>query len=232
MRKVIAASLCSLFITLLLSESFTSSLAAQGKNHVEFTNIDTYIESQMDTYRIPGLLLAIIKGDQIVSMHGYGIANPSGQPVTPQTTFIIGSIGKSITATAMMILVEAGKVNLDASIQQYLPWFRLADAEASAKITVRMLLNHTSGTPNGAGWASQAYNDLSDDALEEQVRSFHSVELSHAPGMVYEYANANYQVAGMIVQAVSGQSFQAFIQEHIYAPLEMSNSFTSREEAR
>lgn len=198
----------------------------------DFSAIDTYIESQMSTFRIPGLGLAIIQGDQVVYMRGYGIASPNGEPVTPQTSFIIGSTGKSITASALMMLVEAGKVELDAPVVKYLPWFRLADAQASAKITVRMLLNQNSGIPNGAGRAAQVFTDESEDALEEQVRSFSRVKLSHAPGAVYEYANANYQIVGMIIQAVSGQSFQEFIQEHIYVPLDMRNSYTVREEAR
>ena len=232
MKTGFIAALCLIMIILALAGDLSPARAEPGIAQPDFASIDAYIESQMATYRIPGLALAIIQGDQIVHMRGFGVADPSGRAVTPQTSFIIGSTGKSITASAMMMLVEAGKVDLDAPVQQYLPWFRLADAEASAKITVRMLLNHTSGIPGGAGWASQAYSDVSDDALEEQVRSFHSVKLISVPGTTYEYANANYQVAGMIVQAVSGKSFQAYIQEHIYAPLDMQNSYTSRDEAR
>jgi len=232
MQKVIAFCICLIGFIVLLGIYSTITQAKPDPEQSEFSAIDSYIESQMSTYRIPGLALAIIKGDQIVYMQGYEVANPSNQPVTPQTSFITGSTGKSITATALMMLVKEGKVNLDASVQQYLPWFRLADLESSTKITVRMLLNHMSGMPSSAGRASQAYSDLSEDALEELVRSFHSVKLNHAPGIAYEYSNANYQVVGMIVQAVSGQSFQAFIQDRIYAPLEMRNNYTSREEAR
>jgi CubicO group peptidase (beta-lactamase class C family) len=232
MRNKIVVDLCLISLLLLL---FSSSVYAQTSPVMDqsvFTEIDDYINSQMTTYRIPGLALAVIHKDQIIYMQGYGVAGPSGEPVTPKTTFIIGSTGKSITASAMMMLVDAGQVDLDASVQQYLPWFRLADESSSAKITVRMLLNHTSGLPNGAGWVTQGYSDLSDNALEKLVRSFSTVRLNHEPGTAYEYANANYQVAGMIVQAVSGVSFQTFIQQHIYDPLEMNNSYTSRDEAR
>ena len=232
MHKVITLCFCIISVVALLGLRSTNTMAESMIATVDFSKIDTYIESQMSTYRIPGLGLAIIQGDQILYVHGYGKANQAGDPVTPQTSFIIGSTGKSITATALMMLVDAGKVNLDAPAHQYLPWFRLADAVASSQITVQMLLNHTSGIPASAGKAMQVSTDESKGALEEQVRSFSAVKLSHTPGTVYEYANANYQIVGMVVQAVSGQSFQSFIQEHIYAPLDMFNSYTSREEAR
>lgn len=223
------------FVSLIVSLIGGSSIgyAQITKNSREdFSAIDAYVNSQMSKYRIPGLALAIIHGDQIVYMRGYGIANQAGDPVTQQTSFIIGSTGKSITATAMMLLVDEGKVDLDAPVQKYLPWFRLSDEAASKQVTVRMLLNHASGIPGDAGAASKAYSDESLDALEEQVRSFSTVKLSHTPGTSYEYANANYQIAGMVIQAVSGQSFQDFIRERIYTPLDMRNSFTSKDEAR
>ena len=97
--------------------------------------------------RIPGLALAIVRGDQIVYLKGYGRADASGRPVTPQTPFLIGSITKSFTALAVMQLVEAGTVDLDAPVQRYIPWFRVADPRASAQITVRHLLTMTSGLP-------------------------------------------------------------------------------------
>jgi CubicO group peptidase (beta-lactamase class C family) len=93
---------------------------------------------------IPGVALAIVKDDQILYLKGYGQADPSGRPMTPQTPLILGSITKSFTALAVMQLVEAGKVELDAPVQKYIPWFRVADANASAQITVRQLLYQTS----------------------------------------------------------------------------------------
>ncbi len=234
MQKKISIYLCiiCLLTGLLLDLSPVNAQTVMGNSPDVFSNIDKYVISQISQYHIPGLALAIIQGDQIVYLRGYGVANPAGDAVTPQTSFITGSTGKSITATALMILVDQGKVDLDAPVQQYLPWFRLADADASRLITVQMLLNQTSGIPGGTGWAAQAYSDVSVGALENLVRSFHTARLNHVPGTTYEYANANYQIVGMIIQAVSGQSFQDFIQEHIYDPLDMTHSYTSREQAR
>jgi CubicO group peptidase (beta-lactamase class C family) len=113
----------------------------------DFTAVDDYITAQIEASHIPGLSVALVKGDQIVYLKGYGQADPSGRPVTPQTPFIIGSISKTVTALAAMQVVEAGQVDVDAPVQRYLPWFRVDDPQASAQITVRSLLNHTSGHP-------------------------------------------------------------------------------------
>ena len=119
--------------------------AAAPRDPTDFAAIDRYVEQELQATRLPGLALGIVQGDQIVHLRGFGIADPSGRPVTPQTPFIIGSLSKSFTALAIMQLVEAGKVELDTPVQRYLPWFRVADAQASAQITVRHLLNQTSG---------------------------------------------------------------------------------------
>jgi CubicO group peptidase (beta-lactamase class C family) len=115
--------------------------------------LDAYIEARMRATRIPGLALGVVRGDQVVYLKGYGVAGPDGRTVTPQTPFILGSTSKSITALAVMQLVEAGAIDLDAPVTTYLPWFRTADAAASARITVRNLLYQNSGLPVDAGRA-------------------------------------------------------------------------------
>jgi CubicO group peptidase (beta-lactamase class C family) len=179
--------------------------------------------------RIPGLSVAIIKGDRIVYLKGFGQADPSGRPVTPQTPFIIGSITKSFTALAVMQLVEAGKVDLDAPVQKYIPWFRTADANASAQITVRQLLYQTSGLPMMR--EPQFWTDTDAGALERTVRFFAHAQLDFSPGLGFGYSNANYETAGLIVQMVSGQSYEEYVKQHILAPLDMKNSFPSEQEA-
>ncbi len=110
-----------------------------------FKTIDRYIENRMKTYKIPGIALGIVNDDSIVYLKGYGIADDNGRIVTPQTPFLLASVTKSFTALGIMQLVEEGKIDLDAPVQKYLPWFRVADVKASSKITVRHLLNQTSG---------------------------------------------------------------------------------------
>lgn len=196
-----------------------------------FEEVDAYLSAKMKELRVPGAALVIVQGDQIVHLKGFGVADGSGRPVTPQTPFFTGSTGKSITALAIMQLVEADKITLDAPVQTYLPWFRVADIKASEVITVRQLLNMLSGIPKSIGQEQIANFDLSDSAIENNVRALAKVELIAPPGEHFEYSNANYVTLGMIIQEVTGQSYEAYIQEHIFQPLDMQNSFTSKTEA-
>src|SRR5215216_6724672 len=116
-------------------------------------------------FGVPGAALVIVQGNQIVHLKAFGIADADGRPVTPQTPFFTGSTGKSFTALAIMQLVEAGKIKLDAPVQTYLPWFRAADETASALITVRQLLNQVGGLPQSIGQEQIANTDPSDSAI-------------------------------------------------------------------
>jgi CubicO group peptidase (beta-lactamase class C family) len=206
----------------------TNILATQDKTN--YKTIDEYVTAQMRTARIPGLALAIVKGDQIVYLKGYGRADQSGRPVTPNTPFIIGSITKTFTALAVMQLVEAGKVELDTPVQRYLPWFRVADPQASAQITVSMLIDQTSGLPQLPTFVTWTWPDYP-DVLERHVRLMANANLVFPPGQGFAYSNANYVTLGVIVQAVSGQSYEDYIRQHIFAPLDMQHSYVSQEAA-
>ena len=179
----------------------------------------------------PGAALVIVEGNQIVQLEAFGVADASGRPVTSQSPFFTGSTGKSFTALAIMQLVEAGKIKLDEPVQMYLP-FRVADVEAPQMITVRQLLNQTSGLPQSIRQTQLASTEVSDAAIENNVRALSNVELIAAPGERYEFSNVNYTTLGMIVQAVSGQSYATYIEEHFFQPLAMQTSFTSKTEAQ
>jgi CubicO group peptidase (beta-lactamase class C family) len=199
---------------------------------IEETNfgaIDRFVTARMRAARIPGLALGIVKGDQVVYLKGYGRADRSGRLVTPQTPFIIGSITKSFTALAVMQLVEAGLVELDAPVQRYIPWFQVADPQASAQITVRQLIHQTSGLPQL--YETQLWTAQDEGALERAVRFLKNVELSHPPGQSFGYSNSNYETLGLIVQLVSGLSYEDYIEQHIFVPLDMQHSFASQDAA-
>ncbi len=214
----------TLLLTLVIGNAQATSMH-QGE--VDFAAIDAYVTEQMDDLDIPGMALGIVQDGQIVHLQGFGVADSSGRMVTPQTPFYIGSVTKSFTALAVMQLVEAGKIDLDAPVQEYLPWFELADKEASAKITVRNLLNHTSGISEKDGnrfWASK-------QSLEEFIRGFNTVQLTQPVGSTYQYSNINFGIAGLIVEKVSGQSYADYVTEHIFEPLNMRHSTLSRDSA-
>jgi CubicO group peptidase (beta-lactamase class C family) len=197
-------------------------------NDGSYAAIDAYIEVQMRRLNIPGVSLAIVEGDQIVHLRGFGRARPGGGAPTPQTPFFIGSLTKSFTALAVMQLVEAGKVELGAPVQGYLPWFRVADPQVSAQITVRHLLNQTSGLPLLPSEAALADFDDRLDATERQVRALSTLNLTRPVGSKFEYSNTNYNILGLIVEAASSRSYSEYLQEHIFDPLDMSHSFTSK----
>lgn len=125
------------FVILVLTFGLTSGkhIVAQAEPATpDFATIDTYIEDQMKKSHIPGLTLGIVKDDQITHLQAFGEADDTRRLLTSQTPMMLGSVSKSFTALAVMQLVEQGKIDLDAPVQRYLPWFRLADEAASARL--------------------------------------------------------------------------------------------------
>src|SRR5947207_4315974 len=167
-RNVVASVVACLFALMLLLSTALSAAATTSSNEPDIASIDAFVSSQMQADHIPGVALGLVHNDQVMHLRGFGSADQSGRAVTPQTPFILGSVSKSFTALAIMQLVEAGKIELDAPVQRYLPWFRVADPVASARITVRHLLSHTSGIPS-SGYACAA--DEVTMTLEQYVRS-------------------------------------------------------------
>ena len=194
--------------------------------------VDAYIEQQMRRLKMPGVALAIVEGDRIVHLRGFGRSRPGGKAPSPQTPFVLGSTTKSFTALAVMQLVEAGKIELDAPVQRYLPWFRVAEPQASARMTVHHLLNQTSGLPMLPGMILLADLDESSGAAERQARALSRLKLTRPAGAAFEYSNLNYNLLGLIVEAASGESYAEYLQRHIFAPLGMSHSYTSRAAAK
>jgi CubicO group peptidase (beta-lactamase class C family) len=197
-------------------------------DNAPYDAIDTYLEQQMRRLHIPGVSLAIVESGRIMHLRGFGHAGAGGEAPTPQTPFPIASLTKSVTALAVMQLVEAGKLDLDAPVQRYLPWFHIADLQASAHITVRHLLNQTSGLPTSAGEIQLADLDQSPGATERQARALSTLKLTRPVGAAFEYSNANYSLLGLIIEAASRESYADYVQDRIFTPLEMRHSYTSQ----
>lgn len=218
-----------------------ASLPASAATHTPVTTaatiaqVDAYIQAAMRENRIPGAGVGLVHDNQIVHVQGFGIADATQRAVTARTPFIIGSVSKSFTALAIMQLVQQGKIELDAPVQRYIPWFHLADSNASAQITVRDLLNQTSGIPASAGAPTIlgiATLLVYQEQLEPYVRSLSSVKLDRPVGTTFEYANANYNILGLLIEKASGQSYESYVQQHIFTPLHMDHSFTSIDAAK
>jgi D-alanyl-D-alanine carboxypeptidase len=176
--------------------------------------IDRYIDSTLKERNIPGAVIAVLKDGKIVKMKGYGLASVEfGVPVTTKTVFEIGSVTKQITAGAIMILVEEGKVSLDEKISVYIP----ATPTQWKDVTVRHLLNHTSGIPSysvlgGFGLSLRMTRD-------DFVKKFNELPLDFEPGTKYAYNNSGYNLLGYIIESQSGMSYWRFLEERIYKPL-------------
>jgi CubicO group peptidase (beta-lactamase class C family) len=221
-------AILSFFAALVVSCAATNAQTALPTNQIE--KIDRYVATRVAEQRIPGAALAIVAQDHITRVTGFGVADPSGRPVTAETPFILGSLSKSFTALAVMQLVEKGQINLDAKVREYIPWFTLAD-DSSREITVRQLLNQASGLSVETSEKFAASSDVSDSALENRVRSLRTEHLDRAVGSNFEYSGTNYAVLGLLVQIVSNQSYEKYIQEHIFTPLEMEHTYSSQVEA-
>lgn len=191
--------------------------------------IDRYVTSEMRAARIPGMALGIVYNGEIAYLKGYGIADGTGHPVTPQTPFGLGSISKSFTALAIMQLAEEGRVDLDAPVRTYLPAFRLADPAASERITVRHLLNQVSAISTFAG--DEAFCADPRATADDLIAGMATLAPQGRVGETYQYSNLNYIVLGAIVEAASGQPYGEYVCQRIFAPLSMTHSHVTYAEA-
>ncbi len=191
--------------------------------------IDDYMSSKMRSFKIPGLALSVVKNDQIVHAKGYGRSGGRGQPVTPQTPFYLASNYKSFIGLAISQLIDAGKIDVDAPVERYLPWFSLANQEAARQITVRHLLSHTSGLSTRSGVTVLYTNPVS---LEQLVRNSAKTRISQPVGSKFQYSNLNYFILAEVIETVGGVPYGRYIENNIFKPLDMQHSYSSRAEAR
>lgn len=197
------------------------SIPASKLDDATVAKIETIIQKAMTDYPTPGFTMCIVKDGQVVYSKGFGLADVASQrPMTLHSVSTEYSIAKSMTAMAVMQLVEQGKVNLDAPVTTYLPYFTMADLRYQA-ITVRMLLNHTSGMPDDP-WDFTLTGNV--DPLEQAVRSLSSKSLLDAPGAAWSYADVGFDILGDLVAKVSGESFPAYMKEHLLKPMGMLTS--------
>lgn len=179
-----------------------------------------YLVQQASASQIPGLALAVVQGKEVLLTGAAGLSTPGGARVTPETLFQIGSLTKGFTALAILQLRDRGLLELDAPVRRYLPWFALADEEAGAAITVRHLLDQVSGFPMG-DWKVALQEPALRSSLERGVRALRRVRPAGPPGQKWAYANMNYNTLGLIIEAVTGEPYQKYIQGQILRPLGM-----------
>jgi CubicO group peptidase (beta-lactamase class C family) len=223
-----------LAVSSLLASIFTSC-APKSSAPQSIAELDAYIAKEVQAAQYPGFSLAIVVNDKMVWSKGYGVSNLTTRaPVTADTPFMLGSVSKVVTGTALMQLLEAGKIDLDADINTYLP-FKIQNPRASGKITLRHLATHTSGLIDNKKTLAASYGaGDSSITLEEFLKSYftpsgsrYDAKLNFAnakPGTQFVYSNIAIGLAAYLLERQTGGSFDQFTNEHIFKPLGMNNT--------
>ncbi|POX42396.1 penicillin-binding protein [Streptomyces sp. Ru73] len=194
--------------------------AAPGRTDPLFRELDKKIRAGMAAYGIPGAAVGVLyRGTEYVK--GYGVTNVDYPvPVDGDTVFRIGSTTKTFTGTTVMRLVEGGRLALDAPVRRYLPEFRTAEPSVASRVTLRQVLNHT------AGWLGDDYQDTGagDDAAAQYVAGMVRLPQLSPPGAVFAYNNAAVELAGRVVERVTGGPYESAVRDLLIDPLGMTHS--------
>ncbi len=191
--------------------------------------IDAFVAKELETSHLPGVAIAVLEHGRSPHVRGFG-HDGHGKSITGDTPFPIGSLTKSFTAFLVRQAIEAGQLDADAPVQRYLPWFRLADAEAASRITLRHLLNQASGFSRADGIAPLLAGSRA--SIDELARGLATVSLNRPIGERFEYSNLNYVLLAAVLQAATGRAWRELMQERVLQPLSMTHSHVDHDAAR
>jgi CubicO group peptidase (beta-lactamase class C family) len=207
--------LVSLAILLVLLFAFPSSASDQTHQDI----VDEYFNAYVKIGKFSGVVL-IAKDGEILVNKGYGLANREHDvPNTPQTKFRLGSMTKQFTAAAIMQLQEQGKLNVEDSIDTYIPDYPNGD-----RITLHHLLTHTSGIPNLTDFPDHRKTIMIPSPVEKTILRFTDKPLEFTPGEQFKYSNSGYLLLGYVIEKISGKTYEDYLEENIFHPLNMENS--------
>jgi CubicO group peptidase (beta-lactamase class C family) len=204
----------------------TPRMLSSSQSDVRFDELCKLVESKMTEHHVPGVSYGVLKnGNRMVRSFGVtSIEDP--QPVTPDTIFPIASISKTFTTTAIIRLIEQGKMELKAPVRKYLPDFKVQDETATREVSVWNLLTHT------PGWEGQiAGQDRGLDSLNFFVQGMRDFPQISRPGSVWSYNNAGFTLAGRVIEAVTGKNIHEALREIVYTPLGLKRAASLTGEA-
>jgi CubicO group peptidase (beta-lactamase class C family) len=224
-RWVLAAVVALLLVAVIASPT----AAATPPDRATLARVDGVIRDGMEGSGVPGFAVAVVSGNDVVHARGFGDAG-DGRRATPQTPFLLGSTSKSFTALAAMQLADGGKLDLDAPARHYVPEFQLADQRAADRITVRQVLQQTTGMPATAG--GPIVRSAADGTALEALHELQGTKLVTPPGEAFAYSNGNYVLAGLIVERASGEPYAQYVRRHIFTPLGMRHSYVALDAAK
>jgi CubicO group peptidase (beta-lactamase class C family) len=201
-----------IFLPLSLIFLIPALVATLDEDKSDYTALESYITSEMKRNQVPGLSMVIFKGQKTLYSKGFGVKNAAtGEPVDEDTVFQGASFSKTLTAYVALMLVESGQLSLDEPLSKYLKQEYLPSPKAAAQITLRMVLNHTSGLSNDS------------DGNDRQVY--------FQPGGYFSYSGAGFRYLQQVLEDVTGLPFSEFMDKQLLRPLGMnSSSFVFREE--
>src|SRR5918912_1100405 len=205
----------------------TGTAVPGGKgNGMSHDTLSDFFEATAIEFGIPGVAVGVwADGRDVYACHGVtSVDNPL--PVDRDTLYVLGSVTKTYTATALMRLVAEGQVELHAPVRRYVPELRLADERAAAEVTVLNLLNHTAGLD----WGLIVDTGEGDDALAVYVAKLAALEQIAPPGARASYSQAGYNLAGRIVEKVTGLTYERAVASLVFVPLGLSHSFFARDD--
>ncbi|MEM1323103.1 MAG: serine hydrolase [Bacteroidota bacterium] len=208
--------------TFLLLAIFPSS-AQDNQAQAPSINIDSMARVIQATYEVPGLAMVILRNEHIYYSGALGLQSIDTQsPLTPSSLFHMASVSKPFVATAILQLVEAGKLKLDDKLVDHLPYFKMKD-DRFRKITIKQMLNHSSGIPDVEDyeWDKPQYDD---GAAERYSKSFTQDSLDFSPGEEFSYSNAAFDILADVIAKVSGMTFETYMTKHIFQPTGMQHS--------
>ena len=188
-------------------------------------DLDCYVDTVLNTFKVPGISLAIVKDGKVLLTKGYGVKKiGEAAPVDEHTLFPIASNSKAFTAMALAILVDYGKLKWDDPVINYLPWFKMSDPWVTAQITIRDLLVHHSGIPAFAG--DILIFPPSDYSRKQILQKLKDIPLVHSFRTTYAYDNILYLAAGEVITQVSGMDWEDFIKTRIFNKAGMGESIS------
>lgn len=221
-----------LFIVFLIGltlYTFTPHVPPVPKEVESVPKMEAYLNRLTASGNPPGLSVVVVRDGKIIYNNAFGVADgPRNIKATPETVYHWWSMTKIPTAIAIMQLQEKGKLSLDDEVTKHLPWFKVTyPSNDSPAITIRHLMQHTSGLPNPVpamiGWVH--YDDVTPnqtEVLKKYLPTFNKVKFE--PGSQAAYGNLNYMVLGAVIEAASGQTYEEYIVENILAPLGMNQT--------
>ena len=188
-------------------------------------NFEAWIENYRQEWKIPGMAVGIVKDGKIIYAKGFGEKKlGSGEKVDENTVFGIASASKNMTAAALAVLVDEGKINWDDKITQHIPWFQMKDPWITNELTIRDALIHRSGLGRILGNRLQFMTNSSRDEVLFQVRY---MDLEKPFRTSYVYSNVMYSLAGQIIEYVDGRTWDEFLQDRFFKPMGMKSTTTS-----